>query len=136
MYVCIYLFFFVISNGKKGDLQGAQRAFRAGDHDAIRAKNEYGETCMHLACQGGNLQVARWLYVAGAAEDVHALSNDGDTCMLLASLGNGGWSSISTYIPLFSLFLFFLVLSFSSFFFFSLYPFFLIFNQNNKIYIF
>jgi hypothetical protein len=36
---------------KTGDLAGAQRAYRAGATDAIRAKNEYGETCMHLACQ-------------------------------------------------------------------------------------
>jgi hypothetical protein len=42
----------------QGDLAEAQRAYRAGHHDAIRAKNEYGETCMHLACQGGSIQVS------------------------------------------------------------------------------
>ena len=41
-----------------GDLPKAQRLYRAGAHDAIRSKNEYGETCMHLACQGGSVVVS------------------------------------------------------------------------------
>lgn len=45
-----------------GDLAEAQRAYRAGHHDAIRAKNEYGETCMHLACQGGSIQVSLFVW--------------------------------------------------------------------------
>ena len=45
-----------------GDLQKAQQLYRAGNHEAIRSKNEYGETCMHLACQGGSVQVCfPWL---------------------------------------------------------------------------
>ena len=45
---------------KTGNLPKAQQLYRAGAHDAIRSKIEYGETCMHLACQGGSVQVWRY----------------------------------------------------------------------------
>lgn len=58
-----------------------KRHFRA----RLNARNEWGDTCLHLAAEAGNTEVCHMLKAAGASVTVR--NNRGETCLHRSSVG-------------------------------------------------